>query len=131
VAAEIGLVRRFEKIISLVAVVGVLLHAGLLVRHNGIMLDAAFDRLALSFAGGVICHGDGVGSDSGMPAHSDKVPNCPVCFAATLGAAVLPPMVALPGRGHVPYIVLVNVDQLSGQRAGNIRPPSRAPPQAI
>jgi hypothetical protein len=131
VTAEIGLVRRFEKIIGLVAIIGVLLHAGLLVRHNGVMLDAAFDRLALSFAGGVICHGDGVGSDSGMPAHSDKVPNCPVCFAATLGAAILPPMVALSGKGHASHLVLANADQQIGQRAENIRPPSRAPPQAI
>ena len=123
--------RRFERIISLLAVIGVLLHAGLLVRHNGVMLDAAFDRLALSFAGGVICHGDDdrVRSGPGMPAHSGKLPNCPVCVGATVGAAILPPMVALPGKGPATLLVIASVEQQIGRRAGAIRPPSRAPPQ--
>ena len=125
--------RRFERIISLVAVVGVLLHAGLLVRHNGIMLDAAFDRLALSFAGGVICHGDGSGIQpaSGMPAHSGEMANCPVCVGAMAGAAILPPLVMLPGNGLASILHTAEADQHIGHHPGDVRPPSRAPPANV
>lgn len=125
--------RRFEKIISLTAVIGMLLHAGLLVRHNAVMLDAAFDQLALSFAGGVLCHGDG-DSDQARPAlprHSGALPDCPVCVGAASAAAILPPMIALPGRVATPAREVVSLDRDIAQRPVALRPPSRAPPSAI
>jgi hypothetical protein len=125
--------RRFERIISLVAVIGVLLHAGLLVRHNGIMLDAAFDRLALSFAGGVICHGDGSGMQPapGTPSHSGEMANCQVCVGAMAGAAILPPLAVLPGSGLALPVHAAEADQHIGQHPGDVRPPSRAPPAIV
>ena len=123
--------RRFERMISLLAVIGVLLHAGLLVRHNGVMLDGAMDRIALDFAGGVICHGGGEDTqpNSGMPAPSSKLPNCPVCVGTAAAAAILPPLIALPGNSLTFPIRIARADQQTGKRAVDFRPPSRAPPQ--
>src|SRR3712207_6689127 len=92
--------RRFERIISLMAVLGVLWHAGLFVRHNGIMLDAAFDRLAFAFAGGLICSSsrDAAPSGPGLPERSGELSHCLVCVGAAADAAILPSQVALPGK---------------------------------
>ena len=124
--------RRFERIISLLAVIGVLLHAGLLVRHNGVMLDAAMDRIALAFAGGIICHGgEDAQPGSGLPSPSGKLPNCPVCVSVAASVAILPPLVILLGKSQTSSLHTAVVDQQIDRRADDIRPPSRAPPRVI
>lgn len=120
--------RRFEKIISLVAVLGVLLHAGLLVRHNGVMLDAAFDQVALSFAQGIICHSDGMQPGSGKPGHSGKLANCPVCLGATAAAAILPPLIVLPGAAAASSPQAASGNRGITGRLAAFLPRSRAPP---
>lgn len=125
--------RRWERIVSLVAVLGVLLHAGLLVRHNGVMLDAAFDRVALAFAGEIICHDDSGNTRLGpsAPHHSGKLPHCPVCVGAVAAAAILPPEIILPAPVPAASAKTVITHRRVGRRPYNIRPPSRAPPATI
>ena len=48
-----------RRLIGLVAMLGVLLHAGLIVRHASIMLNATLLHSELVSSLGVICHGDG------------------------------------------------------------------------
>lgn len=126
--------RRFGGIISLVAVLGMLVHAGLLVRHNGMMLDAAFDRIALIFAGQIICHdADGTTKLSeNLPHHpSGKMPNCPVCMGALAGAAILPPMIAFPAIAMPRARPMAIAAQRLAMGTRGIRPPTRAPPETI
>jgi hypothetical protein len=110
----------------------VLLHAGLLVRHNGVMLDAAFDRLALAFAGGaIICHGDGVQPSTDGPSHHGKLQTCPVCVAATAAVAILPSLVAIKATASAYRLRIVSNDTHAVPPPTDLRPPSRGPPQAV
>lgn len=115
------------------ALVGVLLHASLLVRHNAALIDAAFDQIALVASGGVICHSDasvGQSADSpALPKPFGKLPNCPICTGAAVAAAILPPTASL----HLPALSAPARATVAHQRLASLqaeyRPPSRAPPE--
>jgi hypothetical protein len=84
----------------LIAVIGVLLHAGILVRHNGNMLASALAPDQLTADLRVICHG-GVEDPStsspdrpSNPSPTDAKGNCPICM------------------GHAPAFVLAAPEQL-------------------
>lgn len=117
--------------VSFVAVVCVLLHAGLVVRHYNSVLVAALPN-GLSFDLSAIC-GTFVPSDAatGLPAQKQNVSKCPIC----MGAA---PAVTL-ADGNVPALV---VPPLAGQEVAYIAdapaphtfaalPQSRAPPATV
>jgi hypothetical protein len=82
--------------VKALAVLGVLMHAGLTVRHAVHATQVASADLVLT-----LCRGDGSTPTEtrwpmpGDPAGSQKTP-CPVCTGAMAGAAVLPAQTGLP-----------------------------------
>lgn len=92
-----------RRLISFVVLLGVLLHAHAIVRHNGIMLDAHLQRASLVADLIVICHPSGTGTVDAaslpdVPLPSDAENNCPLCSG-------LGPAVALPPPAFTPYYV--------------------------
>jgi hypothetical protein len=81
--------------IGTLAIFGMLLHAGLFVRHNAMMLGAALDGAALAAAFGEICFG-AKGSthspNSTLPQNPDSLQShCPDCLGLAGAVAMLPP----------------------------------------
>lgn len=125
---------RLRWIISLLAVLGVLAHAGALVRHNAVMVDAHLQHQALVADLQVICHSGGPGSsepatipDIPRPSNADN--GCPLCsgLASAFALAALDaPCLASP------YAVLEGYKPLAatrvlGQSPATL-PPVRGPP---
>ena len=85
------LLRRW---VSVVAIVGVLVHTGLFVHHNAMMLGMALDGVALAGAFGEICHsrpGSPQSVDPALPQSPDSVRyHCPDCLGSSGVNAVLP-----------------------------------------
>lgn len=126
--------RRYEKFISLMAIAGLFLHAGLLVRHNAVVLAAAFDPLGLS--GGIICRGGVAPQDladsTGLPDPAGPILKCPVCTGAVAAAAILPQPATIAGPvvEHTQPRAAAARQQLV-QRLTHIWPPTRAPPESV
>ncbi len=92
-----------RRLISFVVLLGVLLHAHAIVRHNGVMLDAHLQRATLIADLLVICHPSGTGNIDAaslpdVPRPTDVENNCPLCSA-------LGPAIALPPPDLAPYYV--------------------------
>jgi len=91
-----------RRLISFVVLLGVLLHAQAVVRHNSIMLDAHLQRAVLITDLLAICHPSGTGTVDvanlpDVPRPTDAQNNCPLCSA--LGSAlVLPAPSPVPTR---------------------------------
>ena len=128
--------------ISLLAVIGVLLHAGLLARHNGSVLAAqrAQAELAtsLTVSLSVICHGGG-GTAQLPQADISRLPDaplnapsntgdCPLCMGLGVIAAVLPTPHVMLGQTDKASIVLALVGQAIHYRRAMVCPPPRGPP---
>ena len=127
--------------ISGLAVLGMLLHVAVSVRHHQMMggSSGAVSALAtdagvtakpiLVIDGMVICHTGSGGSDEGGPAKHK--PHCPLCNIATASTALV------SGEWVPPYVpVAARIGQISerDQRIDvirRLRPPSRAPPVQI
>jgi hypothetical protein len=94
---------RLRQWISVVAMLGVLLHAAALVRHYGVMLAAHLQYQALVSDLSSICQG--VATDVGnasadlphVPKPSDAQNGCPICSGQTPASAVV---AAAPIRFH-------------------------------
>ena len=126
---------RLRGWIILIAVFGVLLHAGALVRHNGSMLAPALahDQLAADLL--VICHGGVKGvstSSSDKPSNqgpSDVGGNCPICTGHAPAFVLAAPEqlgVVAPAMTGFELSVLCRI--LSVQRSA-VCPPARGPPE--
>jgi hypothetical protein len=128
---------RFRAFISILAAIGVLLHAGLVVRHNSIMLGLALQP-AHSAQTTIICHGDGlvtVADDFGLPGEKpakQQKTACPVCTGLMPALALL---ASFCGDIARPTMVLAHHKPAAVQSAVLRHvvylPPSRAPPLAI
>lgn len=76
---------RRHRWTALAALIGVLLHAGLIVRHNAMVLSAKLDHAALASALGVICHGNGgvtqlpASEQPALPEPELDRGSCPLC----------------------------------------------------
>lgn len=128
--------RRF---VSLLAVLGVLLHAAALVRHNAISLaswqsasaSTADTAVVIAFDGEQtpICHtGAGAASlPSGAPGGSDKS-SCPICTGLSAAVALSPPIHALVGAVVSARVVFSPVADQCEELLKRIRPPGRGPP---
>lgn len=122
-----------RRAISGLVMLGVLLHAAALVRHNAVMLDAHLLRGSLIADLMVICHPSGTNSID--PAHLPDVPvptdaqnGCPVCSGLAFVAA-------LPTPDLTPHFVAFDPPRLrpvivAAHRAlpRAVLPPSRGPP---
>lgn len=125
---------RIRKLTSLLAMVGVLFHAGLVVRHSSLMASVTIERAALADAFGVICHGNAnadVSPDGQSPAAQDpiqKQARCPICLGFAGAAAVLPELPAYHLEHYATVaIALVAVDA-AAPAIDALWPPGRGPP---
>jgi hypothetical protein len=122
-----------RRLISFVVLLGMLLHAHALVRHNGVMLDAHLQRATLIADLLVICHPSGTGTIDAanlpdIPRPTDAQYNCPIC--SHLGTVV-----ALPAHSPVPTSMAfhsVARSPLPAARGTELLrtfiPPARGPP---
>ena len=124
---------RLRRWISAVAVLGVLLHAGALVRHHGVMLGALLQYEALVADLAAYCHS---GADTSrapadlpsIPKPSDAKSGCPICSGQS--PAFAPPSAAQAGGSErVPVATSWRhvVDAAPANRHA-VCPPARGPP---
>jgi hypothetical protein len=97
---------RSRTWIHVLALIGVLLHAGAVARHNGIMLGYALQSDALAADLGVICHGGANTPGSELPAApapSSPQTSCPICMGLAPVAALLAAAesLAAPATGEI------------------------------
>jgi hypothetical protein len=134
-----------RRLVSLLAVFGVLMHAGLVVRHSAIMLKASLVQADAVRTVGHICHTDGaatalVSSKVDQQADSDAVGNseptggqtdCPICDGAIAKAVVLPMCVVSIHAPDMASARVAVVGETVALRLAAAWPPSRGPPTAI
>jgi hypothetical protein len=126
---------RSRSWVSILAVLGVLLHAGAIVRHNAAMAAASLQYQALVAGLSQICHGAGTGSGTldaselpYVPRPNDAQNGCPICSG-------LSPAVALAAPSAVVALVLPSAsisfhpqsDIVQGSGHA-VCPPARGPP---
>jgi hypothetical protein len=113
-----------RRAVSYLVVLGVLLHAAALVRHNGVMLDAHLLRGSLIADLHVLCNPSGTGSvdASGLvdvPIPTDAQNGCPVCSGLAFA-------LALPTPDLTPYFIAFDLPRLRAVLVAAKRPPPRA-----
>lgn len=128
---------RLRRWTALVAIFGVLLHAGLIVRHNAMVLTAKLEHGALIAALGIICHGNGgtaelpAGEVPSLPEPDQDRGSCPLC------AGLAPVATVLTDTGlvcHAPDAAssrMAVVGEIIRQRLAAVRPPTRGPPALV
>ena len=86
---------RSRKWISILALLGVLLHAGAIVRHNAAMTGATFQYQALLTGLAQICHGSTTAATSlaaaelpFVPQPTDAQNGCPICSGLSAAVAL-------------------------------------------
>ncbi|MGE3066347.1 MAG: DUF2946 family protein [Hyphomicrobiaceae bacterium] len=124
----------WRRWIGMLAVLGVLLHAGALVRHNATMLGATAQANALLADLAVICHGTGtqdLAKTASLPdaPPADPQSSCPLCSGLTPAFALASP---LPTPIPTLRVADPAVFQAPGHRVtAGVRtspPPARGPP---
>ena len=130
---------RWRRFVNLVALLGVLVHAGLAVRHSQVMLGAHLERQGLMAALGVICHGNGQATTSvdaelpWLPPPADQqTGECPLCA----GLASVAVLAASGNSGGVPVEFRASAPQLIHYEArpiemARIKPLSHGPPLPV
>lgn len=125
---------KWHKWIGLLALLSVVVHAGLVVRHNAIMVAATFAHHDLVGALGVICHSSKDApdtSDEGLPGSTPPSSNtveCPVCMGFGGTSAILAERVT-PKQVYVASAVRLEiVAEILLRRISFERPPTRGPP---
>ena len=122
--------------ISCVVMLGVLLHAYALVRHNGVMLNAHLQRASLVADLHALCNPTGASAidTAGLPdvpLPTDAQNGCPMCPGLVF-AAVLPEPIAEPHYLAFDPPVLRSIAQappISHPRT--LSPPVRGPPSLV
>ncbi len=124
---------RLRAWITLLALVGVLVHAIAVVRHNTVMAAAPMSAIAIATADGLetapICHASL--DDSGAPAApapSGPRSSCPICLGLVSAVALAPSIAALPPPVPARHLDRLAVDDQRVHVHARIRPPSRGPP---
>ncbi|KAB2919799.1 MAG: hypothetical protein F9K29_04210 [Hyphomicrobiaceae bacterium] len=124
---------RLRRWISVLAVLGVLLHAGALVHHSAAMLGAALQHSALLSDLALSCHGRGgeafeVVDLPWIPKPSDAQNGCPICSGLVSAVALASPWaaeIAAPlatAAGH--FTTIGSIADLLREAL----PPARGPP---
>lgn len=125
---------RRRRWISILALMGVLLHAGAIVRHSAAMTGATFQYQALLSGLTQICHGSGTGGviDASdlpyLPRPSDAQNGCPICSGLNSAVALAVPQaepVAVPLPATIVFQVATHCAPDSGHA---VCPPARGPP---
>ena len=128
---------RRRRWVAWVAVLGVLVHATMLVRHATAVVAAGLQHHDLLVALGVICHGAGgetrlAASDLPAPPRpGDDGKSCPICAGQISASAVL------TGLESPTFVtVALDVSPATEWQAPDVtrhaaRPPGRAPPVGV
>jgi Protein of unknown function (DUF2946) len=125
---------QLRRLISVMAMFGVLLHAGLLVRHSVSMTAAGFEHAALQTSLSTFCHGGGgvsqlpAAETPDLPQPSNTGGDCPICSGVCGAAVVLPAVdayIATPDRTAEKIAARAEILAL---RKADAWPPSRGPP---
>jgi len=125
---------RSRKWISVLAMLGVLWHAGAIARHNAAMTGAAFQHQALLTGLSQLCRGSMTADVLAaaelpyVPKPSDVQHDCPICSglspAVALAAPELPSIVLAP-----PVAIAFHADTRCIPESGHaVCPPARGPP---
>lgn len=126
---------RLRRWISLIALIGVLLHAGALVRHNGMMLSVALAQDAPAADLFVICHGgadqtsDRDTDQPGLPKPADAKTSCPICSGQAPAFALAAPQPLLVRAVVAQNTVWRSISRARLLQRTAVCPPSRGPPQ--
>ena len=125
---------RPRRWIGVLAMLGVLLHAGALVRHHGVMLGALLQYEALVSDLAAVCHG---GADSAsrsladlpsIPKPSEAQNGCPVCSGQSPAYVVVAPE-PLAVAAHDPAPASWHFLAISpAAHLHAVCPPARGPP---
>jgi hypothetical protein len=125
---------RLRGWINAFAMLGVLLHAGAVVRHHGVMLGALLEYHALVSNLAEFCHG-GADNTSRSPADLPSIPKpsdvkngCPVCSGQAPAFAIVAPA---PFEIPVPAPAATYWHNLASAFATHhhpVCPPARGPP---
>lgn len=128
---------RLWRWTALMALFGVLVHAGLVVRHNAMVLNAKLEHSALVAGLGVICsiHATGTQVPASelpfIPEPQQDPSSCPLCMGMAPPAAILAPSL-LPS--HAPNTIAMRmavVGETIRLRLAEVRPPTRGPPAIV
>ena len=124
---------HWRRAIGFWAILGVLLHAAILVRHNAVMVRASQIGLAQDFPLGVICRGGGTELPSSaelpsQPRAPDFGSECPICTGMMAVAATLPSFDLPKPTFSRPPTIRVVVELPRSSLAIQFWPPSRGPP---
>lgn len=128
---------RWKQIIGLVALVGMLLHAGLSVRHSTMILAHKLAQIDLIQSLTVSCHGAG-GTSLVDASHLPDIPDtnntageCPMCMGMASAALALPVMEVFKPRLDAMSARIEIVAEVIAHRMAAERPPSTGPPAVV
>lgn len=129
--------RRISTTFRVLAIIGVLLHAGLIVWHNAAMLGATLQRNALATALAELCHGAGAAATEAqgelpeLPQPGNDQSGCPICKGSVSAVAILPTPDLQLHRPDRATARLEVVGRIIALRLQPVRPPTRGPPQTV
>ena len=118
---------------GVLAILAMLLHAGLLVRHHVGMVGSYLAHADIVSSLGVICHGserttaDGSSELPSVPAPAHDT-GCPLCASGCAVVAILPERIVLRAAELPVSLRLETVAEVIVQRLVHLRPPTRGPP---
>lgn len=123
---------RNRKWVTLLAVVGVLLHAGLVTRHATAMVQTRLLHQAIVADLAIICHSDGtIGSRAGivdLPLPGQSEETCPICLGQISATALLPTPICVPQPIPTASARVLVLAEVIAPRLTRLRPPTRGPP---
>lgn len=126
--------QTWRKLIGVVAILGVLLHAGLIVQHASMLVGAVLGQSLAGDLQAAICHGgDAATADAAVPQDGDgsgrpAAGQCPICQGMSSAAVVLPTPLPLAARAEAESERLAAISERIAHRIAGLLPPARAPP---
>lgn len=127
---------RSRKWISVLALLGVLMHAGAIARHNAVMTGANLQYQALLTGLSQLCHSATSGKVLAaaelpfVPKPTDAQNGCPICSGLSPAVALISPQPEV-GFTPAPVAVAFHPDTQCTPDSGHaVCPPARGPPAA-
>ena len=126
---------RRKRIVCWLALIGVLLNAALVVRHNARMLETRLAPQSLEAALTVICHGgseapsDTAGVLPGSPARAPGgMGECPICMGSCPAVAMLAQPLLIAPIAITASERVATISEAIARRIADVLPPPRGPP---
>jgi hypothetical protein len=125
-------VGNFAVSVRVVAIIGVLAHAGLVVWHGAVVQRSPLQQDPLAAALAVICTGSGVAHAQEerpeLPAQDSDHGGYPTCMVCVSWVAVLPPPYLVSfGHSNVSERIEL-IGEVIARHLAHLRPPPRGPP---